>query len=303
MRYGVHGRSLDSSDGVISGSTQVYGVLGYPISHSLSPAIQNAAFRFTGLNAVYVAFPVEEGRLRPAIQGLKSLRVKGLNVTTPHKMVILRYLDKVETEAAEIGAINTVKNDDDTLIGFNTDGIGALDAIKDAGESADGQNVLLFGAGGAARAIAYALARHRCSLALANRTASSARRLQRELYSSFGVKVQKVPLSKQAIHDCVNKANIILNASSMGMDAKSAVPIDRRWIRANHLVFDIVYRPVETKLLQDAASVGARTINGLDMLLNQAVRSFTIWTGMKAPIHEMRRAIPEKLIVQNATDR
>lgn len=294
------GRFLGSIDLKISGSTLVYGLIGDPVDHSLSPAIQNAAFHSARLNAVYLAFPVRETELRQALEGLKCLNVRGFNVTTPHKMVVLRYLDEVETEAAEIGSINTVKNEEDTLTGFNTDGVGALNAMKAAGITSVGGSVLLLGAGGAGRVIAYALAGQGYSLRIANRTVSSARRLAKSLYRKFGRRMKTIPLSKTALKDSVHQADIILNASSMGMDGKHNPPIEKRWIRGDHWIFDIVYRPVRTKLLQDALSAGARTITGLDMLVNQGASSFTLWTGKKAPIAEMRRAITEKLISENA---
>jgi shikimate dehydrogenase len=287
----------------ISGSTLVYGIIGDPVDHSLSPAIQNAAFRWAGLNAVYLSFPVHGAELRWAIQGLKSLKVRGFNVTTPHKMAVLRYLDKVETEAAEIGSINTVKNEENALTGFNTDGTGALNAMEEAGVRLDGQSVLVLGAGGAGRVIASVLAGRGCSLKLANRTISNAKRLAKTLHNKSDLKPEIIPLSRKALHDAVNQADIILNASSMGMDGKHNPPIDKEWIRGSHLVFDIVYRPIQTKLLQDAVSTGARTITGLDMLVNQGACSFTLWTGKKAPIDEMRRAIAEKLTSENAASR
>jgi shikimate dehydrogenase len=287
----------------ISGSTLVYGLIGDPVDHSISPAIQNAAFRSAGLDAVYLPFPVDRAELRWAIQGLKSLKVRGFNVTTPHKMMVLRYLDEVETEAAEIGSINTVKNEENALTGFSTDGAGALNAMEEAGIHPDGQSVLVLGAGGAGRVIASALAGRGCSLKLANRTISNAKRLARSLHKQSDLKPEIISLSRKALHDAVNQADIILNASSMGMNGKHNPPIDKKWIRGNHCVFDIVYRPVQTKLLRDAVSTGASTITGLDMLVNQGACSFTIWTGKKAPIEEMRRATSEKLASENAARR
>jgi len=281
----------------------VYGLIGDPIDHSLSPTIQNAAFHSAGLNAVYVAFPVSTTKLRSAVQGLRSLRVKGFNVTAPHKLAMLRYIDKVETEAAEMGSINTVRNDDDALTGFSTDGLGAINALEEAGVSVGSQTVLLIGAGGAGRAIAYALAGRKCSLEVASRTLPRAQRLVRSLRSKFGINAESSTLSKRALYDRVKKAEIILNASSMGADSINNPPIDKKWIQENHWVFDIVYRPVRTKLLRDAIASGARTIDGLSMLLNQGACSFTLWTGRKAPIREMRRAVSERLAVQSAANR
>ena len=303
MSYGALGKFLDSNEPHISGSTAVYALVGDPVDHSLSPAIQNAAFRESGLDSVYVALPVPRSDLRPAIRGLRSLGVKGFNVTTPHKTALLRYLDRVDTEAAEIGSINTVKSENGQLTGFNTDGAGALAAMEHAGLSLAEKRVFLLGAGGAACAIAHALGTRDCSIKLANRTSSRARLLAKSLRDRFGVEVEFTPFSKKAIRDAINQVDVILNASSMGMDAKNNPPIDRESIRKDHWVFDIVYRPVQTKLLRDAIAARARWVNGLEMLLNQGACSFTIWTGKKAPLRAMRGAIEEKLTVDNAANR
>jgi shikimate dehydrogenase len=151
--------------------------------------------------------------------------------------------------------------------------------------------------------IAYALVGHGFSLKIANRTSPNAKRLAKSLYAKFGREVETIPLSKKALKESIDNSDIVLNASSMGMDGKHNPPVDKGWIRDDHWVFDIVYRPVLTKLLQDAASSGARTINGLDMLVHQGACSFTLWTGKKAPIHEMRGAITKKLSSENAANR
>ena len=212
-------------------------------------------------------------------------------------------LGRSYTAAAEIGSINTVKNDEHALTGFNTDGVGALNAMQAAGIRPEGRSVLLLGAGGAARVIAYALAGRGCQVEIANRTVSNARRLAKSLYAKFGRKMKVVPLSKTALKNSVSQAEIILNASSMGMDGKHNPPIDERWIRGDHCVFDLVYRPVRTKLLRDALSAGAKTVTGLDMLVNQGACSFALWTGKKAPIGEMRRAVAKKLSSEIVTNR
>jgi len=269
----------------------VYALIGDPIDHSMSPTIQNAAFRSTGLNAIYVPFRVESAGLRFAIQGLKSLGVRGFNVTTPHKTAMLRYLDEVETKAAEVGSINTVKSIEGTLTGFNTDGAGGLNALKEVGISPGGKSILLFGAGGAARAIAHTLAGHQCEITLVNRTISRAQRLASLLRMKFDIQANCVPLSSQSMRGKVESADIILNASSMGMAGNGDVPVPKKWLRSDQCVFDIVYRPVRTMLLRNAVLAGARTVDGLDMLVNQGACSFSIWTGKKAPVSEMRRSI------------
>jgi shikimate dehydrogenase len=295
----VLGESLDTSNSPISGFTKVYGLIGDPIDHSLSPAIQNAAFLSAGLNSVYVAFPVGKTKLRFAIQGLKSLGVMGFNVTTPYKTATMLHLDRVETGAAAVGSINTVKNEDGQLTGFNTDGLGALNALEQAGAHVKGRTLLVIGAGAAARAIAYALAGRGCSLELANRTLAKARRLAKDLNGNLGAEATPISLSSRSLYTSMSQADIILNASSMGMSGRNNPPIKKEWIRDNQWVFDIVYRPLRPKLLLDADSRGAKTINGLDMLVHQGACSFTIWTGKKASIREMRRAIARKLTAHN----
>jgi shikimate dehydrogenase len=204
---------------------------------------------------------------------------------------MLQYLDEVETKAAEIGSINTVKSDEGTLTGFNTDGAGALNALKEVGVSPDGKSILLFGAGGAARAIAHALAGYRCEIILVNRTISRAQRLANLLRTKFGIQANCVSLSSKSMRRTVENADVILNASSMGMAGNENVPVPKKWLRSDQCVFDIVYRPVRTMLLRNAVIAGARTIDGLDMLVSQGACSFSIWTGKKAPVSEMRRSI------------
>ncbi len=291
MHFGWFGKPLKFNERGVSGETMVFALIGDPIDHTMSPTIQNAAFRSTRLNAIYVPFRVERARLRFAIQGLKSLGVRGFNVTTPHKTAMFQYLDEVETNAAEIRSINTVKCDQGRLTGFNTDGAGAISALIEAGVSPAGKSILLFGAGGAARAIAHSLAGQRCEINFVNRTVSRARRLARLMHVKFGIKANCVSLSGQSLRRHVQSADIILNASAMGMAGNENLPIHKRWLRSDQWVFDIVYRPVKTLLLRNAVLAGARTIDGLDMLVGQGACSFTIWTGKKAPVSEMRRAI------------
>ena len=290
------GNYLEFSSRRISGKTTVYGLIGDPIDHSMSPAIQNTAFHSTGIDAVYVPFHVRREDLRDAVKGLRTLRVKGFNVTAPHKVNVLRYLDKVETSAAAIGSVNTVVNENGKLWGFNTDGIGAVKALEEADATPKGKSVLIFGAGGASRAIAYALAQQTNSIRLVNRTISKSRELADRIRRRFHIEVTHVPLSSKLLKDFITETDIVINASSMGTDGVTNPPIEADWLRSNQLVFDIVYRPPQTRLLQLADSAGARTIGGLDMLVNQGACTFELWTGRKAPILEMRHAIAQGLL-------
>jgi len=261
----------------------------------MSPTIQNAAFRTEGIDAVYVPFQVKRAALRSSIQGLHALGVSGFNATAPHKVDVIRYLDKVEKSAAEIGSVNTVKNQDGTLYGYNTDGIGALNALKEAGVSSEGESVLILGAGGASRAIAHALAPHASSIRLVNRTITKAKELSSRLRKRYDVNVQYAPLSGKMLRSFVERASVIVNASSMGTDGRANPPIKAEWLHAEQCIFDIVYRPFQTKLLELASHAGATTVTGLDMLVNQGACSFELWTGRKAPILEMRHAISQTM--------
>jgi len=291
----MRGKSLVFNNTPISGSSLNYGLIGDPVDHSLSPTIQNAAFQSAGLDAVYVAWRVQPLGLRSAVQGLRVLGVRGFNVTTPHKSAVARYLDKVDILASRIQSVNTVTNDGGMLTGFSTDGTGALNSLEEAGASLDQGGIILIGAGGAGRAIAYALAERGCRFTFVNRTLSKARLIARRIRDQFNIQVASAPLSSRNLKTLLAQAEIVVNASSMGMNGKSNLPIKPAWLRPEHYVFDLVYRPLETKLLQYASLAGARTITGLDMLVNQGACSFFLWTGRKAPVVEMRQAIGLRL--------
>ena len=286
---------MASNNPPITGRSQVYGLIGDPVDHSLSPIIQNIAFRSADLDAVYVAWRVQCAKLRLAVAGLKALGVRGFNVTTPHKTAMTRLVDKLEPLAAQIRSVNTVTNERGKLAGYNTDGVGALNALREAGANPKEQAVLLIGAGGAARALAYALGEQGSGFTLMNRTLSKARHLVKQLKKEFNVNVKPAPLSINGLHSMLGQAQIIVNASSMGMNGKFDLPIKPTWLRPEHYVFELVYRPLETRLLQYASLAGARTITGLDMLVNQGACAFSLWTGRKAPVAEMRQAIVERL--------
>ncbi len=274
----------------------MYGLIGDPVDHSMSPAIQNAAFRSTGIDAVYVPLHVKRQSLRDAIQGLRALEVKGFNVTAPHKVSVLRYLDKIETSAAAIGSVNTVTNEDGKLCGYNTDGAGALKALEEAGASPDGKSILIFGAGGASRAIAYTLAQHGNSVRIVNRTIAKAKELARRVRGKFHIDVAYASLSSKLLRVFVEQGDIVVNASSMGMDGMANPPVEVKWLRPDQWVFDLVYKPLQTRFLEVAGLAGAKSITGLDMLVNQGACSFELWTGRKAPMLEMRHAIAQKML-------
>ena len=280
----------------ISGKTRVCGVIGDPIDHTLSPVMHNAAFKHLKLDFVFLAFRVKASELGDAICGMRGLGVHGLNVTMPHKDAVVEYLDEVDSTAKFLGSVNTVLNRDGRLLGFNTDGTGALKALRENGASPDGKKVLLLGAGGAAKAIAYALAKEAGELRVLNRSSEKAEELAGLLSRTFGKKVVGGALSSSAVQRSLRDSDVLVNATSVGMDpnAKQSL-VSPQWLRPDLCVMDIVYSPVETELLKEAKAAGARVIGGAEMLLYQGAASFEVWTGVSAPVEVMRRALLNKL--------
>jgi shikimate dehydrogenase len=268
---------------MINGHTKVYGILGRPVAHSLSPAMHNAAFRELGLNAVYVAFPVTD--LTRAVAGLRGLGVAGVSVTIPFKEEIIPLIDELDPRAARMGAVNTVANREGKLTGYNTDWLGALTALQTQ-TAIRGQHFLILGAGGAARAIAFGLTEEGGRVTLTDVDAPRAATLARDL------KAEAIPL--EALDRC--PASILINATPIGMEPKvDAIPIAPDLLGRYHLVMDIVYRPLETRLLKEARARGCATIDGLQMLIHQATAQFELWTGQPAPLETMSRAAYEAL--------
>jgi len=263
---------------MINGHTKIYGILGRPVSHSLSPAMHNAAFRELGLNAVYVPFPVTD--LAQAVAGLRGLAIAGVSVTIPFKEEIIPLLDELDPQAARMAAVNTVVNRDGRLIGYNTDWIGAVTALK-AQTGMAGEHFLLLGAGGAARAIAFGILKNGGRVTLTDLDAKRAENLAVEMG------VEAIPLN--ALEQC--PASILINATPVGMAPDlEGLPIDPDLLGRFTLVMDIVYRPLLTRLLREAQARGCRTIDGLQMLIHQATAQFELWTGQSAPLETMSRA-------------
>ncbi|MEJ2093478.1 MAG: shikimate dehydrogenase [Syntrophobacterales bacterium] len=267
----------------IDGGTRVYGILGQPVAHSLSPAMHNTAFRELGLNAVYVAFPVTD--LMQAVAGLRGLNIGGVSVTIPFKEAIIALLDEIDPMAARMGAVNTVVNGDGRLVGYNTDWQGALAALEGETEIA-GQRFLILGAGGAARAIAFGLQDKGGQVAVTDLDTAKALALSRELWVEV---VAPDSLEEYA-------AGVLINATPVGMEPQSeAIPIDPELLSQYQVVMDIVYRPLETRLLREARSRGCRVIDGLQMLIHQGAAQFELWTGRPAPVEVMARAAYDAL--------
>lgn len=289
----------------ISGKTKVFCVIGDPIEHSLSPVMYNAAFRHLKLDAVYVAFKVEKENLKGALKGVRSLGICGMNVTMPHKTAIINYLDEIDPTAKFVGAVNTVLNKNGKLAGFNTDGVGTIKALKENGVDPKGKKFLLLGAGGAGRAIAFQLAREADELTILNRDPNKAKLLAGMLQKKFKTKVIGNGLTYNILKERLKKMDVLINATSVGMHPhEDQTLVEKALLRPELVVMDIVYNPVETKLLKDAKSVGAKVIHGIDMLVFQGAASFEVWWNRSAPIGVMSSAIMEKLnMVESKVER
>ena len=280
----------------ISGKTRVCGVIGYPIGHTLSPTIQNAAFNHLKLDFVFLAFHVKAPELENAVQGMRGLSIHGLNVTMPHKNTIISYLDEVDSAVQFLGSANTILNKGGKLSGFNTDGVGALNALRENIVELSEKKVLLLGAGGAAKAIAFSFAQEAGSLCILNRGPEKAAVLADALNHIFCKEIVGGALSPSAVQKKLQDAEILVNATSVGMHPHvDQSLVEPQWLKPNMTVMDIVYNPVETKLAKDAKAAGAKVISGVEMLIYQGAASFKIWTGKSAPIEVMRKAALKKL--------
>ena len=281
---------------VISGKTRVCGVIGDPIEHSLSPTIHYAAFDHLKLDFVFLAFRVKAADLENAIRGMRGLGIHGLNVTMPHKSTVIGYLDEVDSTVQFLGSANTVLNKEGVLSGSNTDGVGALKALRENGVALSEKKVLLLGAGGAAKAIAFSLAEEVGELVILNRAPEKAKELAEALGRIFKNKIVGDSLSANAITKNLQDSDVLINATSVGMypDFNQSI-VAPQWLKSDLSVMDIVYNPVETKLARDAKAAGAKVISGVEMLIYQGAASFEIWTGRSAPIEVMRRAALDKL--------
>lgn len=274
--------------------TRLLGVIGYPIGHSLSPLMHNTAIRHLSLNQVYLPFEVHPDGLGTAVAGLKALGARGINVTIPHKEAVIQYVDELSEEARLVGAVNTLLFEEHRTFGHNTDGKGFLAALEEEGiDSPVGKVAVVLGAGGAARAICVQLLLANAGrLVIANRTYARAVALARSLSETIsGAQVDTVELTPLALRDAVCSAQLVINTTSVGMGGSGSPPLPWELIRPDHLVCDIVYRPLKTPLLRQAEARGCRTVGGLGMLIHQGNLSFNLWTGQEFPLSLVRNTL------------
>jgi len=268
--------------------SKTFAVIGDPIDHSLSPNIHSAAFRELNLDCSYIAYRIPKEELEEEVESLKKIKIDGFNVTIPHKVEMMKYLDKLDESCSIIGAVNTVTNDNGILKGYNTDMDGFLDPFKKRNLSVKDLKVLLLGAGGAARAIVAGFAKeHAKSITIANRTLENADSIAK-FSNKIGLNANTIKLEKVA--DTAKNYDIVVNATSIGLKNEPS-PISLDGINSKTIVYDIVYMPINTDFLKKAKEKGAIVIYGYEMLLGQATRAFEIWHGMKAPYNAMKRAL------------
>jgi shikimate dehydrogenase len=273
----------------LDGSTKLVGVFGWPVAHTASPAIHNAAFESLRMNWAYLALPVEPQNLRGALFGARDMGFVGVNLTVPHKVSALEFMDDMDAEARKLGAVNTVVMEAGKLRGFNTDGYGFARAIKEEFNlSLKGRRVLVLGAGGAGRAIAV-----KCALEgakkiwIANRTPGKVAGITQVAVAP----IEELPLTPAGIAKVVSDADLLVNATSVGLKAGESLGLDKALFSERLYVYDTVYRPAETELMRVAGLAGAKVAGGASMLLHQGAKSFELWTKRKAPLAVMRRAL------------
>jgi shikimate dehydrogenase len=265
-----------------------FAVIGDPINHSLSPNIHSAAFRELNLDSSYIGYRIPKGELESGIEGLKKIKINGFNVTIPHKIEMMKYLDKMDETCSIVGAVNTVENKDGVLKGYNTDMDGFLEPLKKRNVTIEGKKILVVGAGGAARAIVAGIAKEKAkNVDIANRTLQNAKNLS-EFATKIGLNTNAKKIEE--IDENIESYDVIVNSTSIGLKNESS-PISFEKVNQNAVVYDIVYSPMNTDFIKKAKEKKLEVVYGYEMLLGQAVRAFEIWHGMKAPYNAMKKAL------------
>jgi shikimate dehydrogenase len=277
----------------INGSTKITGVFGYPITHSLSPQMHNAAFQYKKLNYVYVPFEVHPKDLKSVLRNLKYLGIVGVNLTIPHKEIAYSCVDVLSKEAKLTKAVNTISVRGNKLYGFNTDYEGFLRSLEiDGNVTLEGKSILVLGAGGAAKGVSFSLLCRRIkSLIIANRTYKRAEDLVKRINKMSEVNSFAIPLKEDIIKEIIGDIDIVINTTSVGLHKEDKSLLSHKVLHSKLLVYDLIYNPYETPLIKEAKIAGAKTLNGLGMLLYQGALSWEIWTGKSAPVKIMRDAL------------
>ncbi|MGV4319595.1 shikimate dehydrogenase [Bacillus sp. FSL R5-0560] len=273
---------------------KLYGVIGNPIAHSMSPDIHNAALKDLGLDGHYHAFKVEEDSLEDAVKGIRALGLQGINVTVPHKVSIMDHLDHIDESAKVLGAVNTVRREGDKLVGYNTDGEGFVKSLMRILDKPISElSFLMIGAGGAARAIFTTIVRDNPEkFDICNRTIEKAKQLTESAPSFRNVEV----LSIKEAEERLEQYDVIIHTTSVGMYPNvEDIPLSLQRAASSAVVCDIVYNPIQTSLLKEAKQKGLKTLDGVGMFVEQAALSFRLWTGHEPDVEKMRSIVVGKL--------
>ncbi len=274
------------------GHTKTLCLIGHPVSHSMSPTMWNPALQELKLDYVYIAYDVHPDDLEKAINGIRALGIKGINVTIPHKETVIKYLDEVEEVAMKMGAINTIKNDDGYLRARNTDAAGAKKSLLDAGCEISGKKVLILGSGGVARALCYILADDVEQIIITDIIEEKAINLANDVSKKMDGNIIGKMSNESIIKETIKTTDILINATPIGMHPKVDVtPVPKKMLHEDLFVFDVIYNPLNTLLMKEAAEIGCKTLGGLDMLVNQGVLAFKWWTGKDPNANLMKNKI------------
>lgn len=278
--------------------TSLYGILGHPLGHTLSPAMQNAVFTSVGIDAAYLPLAISPDRIRKGLAGLKTAGFAGFNVTVPYKETVIPFLDRIDPSARAVGAVNTVVISRKTgqWIGHNTDVFGFQMLLRRARIRPAGKSVLLIGAGGAAKAVCVAMLPTVKSIQIVNRTPERARRLQISFPEKFRKKITRGNFRSLSASLPDQSFDIIVNSTSVGLKKGARLPVSDGRLKSAEAAIDLIYNPPVTDFLRRAKKSGCRTANGLDMLLYQGARAFELWIGRAAPVAVMRRALLRSLL-------
>ncbi len=277
---------------------KIYGIFGCPLEHSVSPSIQNCAFDYYKLKSIYFAFERPPARFRFLMRHLKSILLDGFNVTVPFKQEVIRYLDGLSPEAKALGAVNTVKKQGKKWIGYNTDLYGFLKGFSQSGFNPKNKRAVILGAGGSTRAVVYGLAKSGIrEIAIFNRTFSHAKQIADQFKKKFPKTNWKIYLlNDKPLKIALSQTDLMVNTTKVGLKSSDRLLVSRSiFPKKKILVYDLIYKPKRTQLLKLASKLGHKTINGEAMLLHQGARAFELWTGRRAPIHDMRKALDHAL--------
>ncbi len=277
---------------------KIYGLIGHPVKHSLSPAMQNAAFKALGIDAEYTLFDIAPEKLEGFLDGLASGDISGVNVTIPHKINAKEYIEKngsLDESARKLGAVNTVKVERGSLTGLNTDGPGFYRSlVRDLGFEPEGKDICILGAGGASRAVVMYLGSGPRSIAVFDVDDEKVQKLKSH-YAGYFDEKKLVIVDREGLKDAVARSHLLINATPVGMHANDPLPIDKEMLHPGLYVYDLVYNRPKTELVREANSMKLHAVTGLGMLLYQGVIAFEIWTGIKAPVDVMKKALKDDL--------